>query len=116
MNSEKRYVPGTNPEWGVELPDGYSNSLVDKYGRNHNDGYNFDESDTLTENQDLAERIAKKIWYSGFFVNPEELYNKFPPHLAKPVKTPHVTTNYKPDVQNLHLDSLGSKAKIIAIG
>lgn len=43
--SEKQYIPHTNPDWGLELPEGYDNSLVDANGRNHDDGYNFDEKD-----------------------------------------------------------------------
>ena len=43
MNREKRFVPGTNPEWGKELPDGYDNSLVDKAGNSWDNGWNFDE-------------------------------------------------------------------------
>ena len=46
MNSEKRYIPHTDPEWGRELPDGDDNSLVDKYGNNYDDGYNFDEHES----------------------------------------------------------------------
>jgi hypothetical protein len=45
QNPEKRYIPGTNPEWGQELPEGMANSLVNKYGNNREDGYNFDERD-----------------------------------------------------------------------
>ena len=45
MENEKRYIPGTNPEWERELPEGYSNSLVDKNGKNWDNGYNFDERD-----------------------------------------------------------------------
>lgn len=33
----KEYIPHTNPDWGLELPDGDLNSLVDKNGRNHDD-------------------------------------------------------------------------------
>ena len=43
--SDKEYIPNTNPDWNLELPEGYSNSLVDKHGRNYDDGYNFDEKD-----------------------------------------------------------------------
>jgi hypothetical protein len=43
--SEKQHIPHTNPDWGLELPEGYNNSLVDANGRNHDDGYNFDEKD-----------------------------------------------------------------------
>ena len=58
-NSEKRYAPSTNPKWGVELPDGYDNSLVSKSGWNHNDGYNFDERDTdLLQDSDESDQGA----------------------------------------------------------
>ena len=42
---EKRFIPGTNPKWGRELPDRDDNSLVDEYGNNYDNGYNFDERD-----------------------------------------------------------------------
>jgi ribosomal protein S18 acetylase RimI-like enzyme len=42
---EKNYIPSSNPEWNQELPDGMSNSLVNKDGRNWDNGYNFDEKD-----------------------------------------------------------------------
>lgn len=51
MEKEKRYIPNTNPDWGLELPNGYDNSLVDKFGKNHDNGYNFDES--AYESEDL---------------------------------------------------------------
>lgn len=41
----KECIPHTNPDWGLELPDGDLNSLVTKNGQNHDDGYNFDERD-----------------------------------------------------------------------
>lgn len=41
----KEYIPHTNPNWNLELPDGDLNSLVSKDGRNHDDGFNFDEKD-----------------------------------------------------------------------
>ena len=41
----EKYIPNTNPDWGLELPEEYDNSLVDAHGRNHDDGYNFDEKD-----------------------------------------------------------------------
>ena len=46
--SEKNFIPHTNPEWGLENPDGDLNSLVDKHGTNHDDGFNFDEKDDGT--------------------------------------------------------------------
>ena len=48
-NNEKRYIPGTNPNWDRELPDEDANSLVDKAGNNWDNGYNFDEKDDSDE-------------------------------------------------------------------
>ncbi|MBR3176397.1 hypothetical protein IKF25_00270 [Candidatus Saccharibacteria bacterium] len=42
-SGEKRKIPGTKSEWCRELPDDYDNSLVDKYGENYDNGWNFDE-------------------------------------------------------------------------
>lgn len=42
-HESKRYIPGTNPRWNLELPDGYYNSLVDAAGKSYDNGYNFDE-------------------------------------------------------------------------
>lgn len=41
----KEFIPHTNPDWNLELPDGNLNSLVSKDGKNHDDGFNFDEKD-----------------------------------------------------------------------
>lgn len=49
INGEKRIIPGTNPDWGRELPDGFDNSLVDKDGNNWDNGFNFDERDDPSE-------------------------------------------------------------------
>lgn len=49
---EKRSIPGTNHKWGVELPEGYDNSLVTSSGRNRDDGYNFDEPSDDDEEDD----------------------------------------------------------------
>lgn len=40
---EKCFIPGTKPKWKRELPDSNYNSLVDKNGKNYENGYNFDE-------------------------------------------------------------------------
>ena len=42
---EKDFIPHTNPNWNLKLPDGDLNSLVSEDGRNHDDGFNFDERD-----------------------------------------------------------------------
>lgn len=64
-NSEKRFIPGTNPEWGRELPDEDDNSLVDKNGRNWDNGYNFDEknNDDCTDeaNQVSYDNLSKQV-------------------------------------------------------
>lgn len=60
--SEKNYIPGTNPNWDRELPDGDTNSLVDKNGNNYDNGYNFDEKDDDTPefNPEAAEKARKE--------------------------------------------------------
>lgn len=128
-NSKNRFIPGTNPSWGIKLPDGYSNSLVDENGRNRDDGCNFDEKDddneppapessfdSLSKDRELAEYTKNQIIYAGLFINPEDLYDKFPPSLSHKIRDPHVTTAYHPGVEKLFLDSLDSGAAIRAIG
>ena len=46
---EKRYIPGTNPKHGFEVPEGWTNSMVDTHGRNVDTGHNFDERDDESE-------------------------------------------------------------------
>lgn len=60
-NNEKRYIPGTDPAWGKELPDGYDNSLVDKAGNAWDNGWTFDERsyDDLEE-EEFDIEAAKK--------------------------------------------------------
>ena len=133
QNSEKRYIPGTNPSWGRELPDNDDNSLVDKNGQNWDNGYNFDEPDRdkldhesptrpetsfedLAEERKLAEYTKDQIIYAGLFVDPTYLYDKFPPTLAHRIRDPHVTTAFRPGVEKLLLGSLGSNADIRAVG
>lgn len=60
MNGEKRFIPGTNPKWGQELPDKRVNSLVNKFGDNRNDQYNFDDWDDDDDNVDEGELNDKK--------------------------------------------------------
>ncbi len=49
----KEYIPHTDPDWDLELPEGYNNSLVDKHGQSHDDGFNFDEKDDEAEDDTL---------------------------------------------------------------
>jgi hypothetical protein len=58
-NGEKRFIPGTNPDWGCELPDGYYNSLVDAGGKSRDDGWNFDEPYD-SEDNDEAEKDGEE--------------------------------------------------------
>ena len=91
--------------------------LVSKYGRNHNDGYNFDERDSETISDDELANYAKdQIIYTGLFFDPEEIYSQFPPSLARRIRDPHVTTAYRPGVDKLFLNHLGSDAIIRAVG
>lgn len=63
-NGEKRFIPGTNPEWGRELPDGYDNSLVDKAGNNWDNGFNFDEKDDDPEETTFG-NLAEKVEFNA---------------------------------------------------
>ena len=49
---EKRPIPGTNPKWNRDLPDGHDNSLVDDNGYPYDNGWNFDEKDDDEEEPD----------------------------------------------------------------
>lgn len=67
--NEKNFIPGTNPEWGRELPDGDLNSLVDKNGNVYDDGFNFDEKDDaedLLDDSEDATNEADDLDLSGF--------------------------------------------------
>jgi hypothetical protein len=54
-------IPGTSPEWDRKLPEGDINSLVDSYGNNYDNGYNFDEKedDSPSDWDDVAEMADK---------------------------------------------------------
>lgn len=43
--SEKQNIPGTDPSWGYNVPECYSNSMVSEDGRSVDTGWNFDEKD-----------------------------------------------------------------------
>ena len=51
---EKRFIPGTNPDWGRELPKGYDNSLVDAAGHNWDNEFNFDEPGDNDEDEPVS--------------------------------------------------------------
>ena len=73
-------------------------------------------SNPLAEYGAFLESVKEKTFYAGLFVNREELYQKAPAHLEHTVEKPHVTTKFAPETIDLHLDQLGSGAKITAIG
>ncbi len=56
----QQYIPGTNPKWGRNLPEGYNNSLVDSNGENWDNGFNFDEKDDGSEINEFNPEAAKK--------------------------------------------------------
>ena len=72
--------------------------------------------DSLAKERNLAEYAKDQIIYSGLFVDPDNLYSHFPPSLSHKIRDPHVTTAYRPDIEKLLLDSLGSGATIRAVG
>jgi len=56
----KEFIPHTNPDWDLELPDGDLNSLVSKDGKNHDDGFNFDEKDDDEDTPEFDPEAARK--------------------------------------------------------
>ena len=72
--------------------------------------------EAIEEDRALAEYAKDQIIYAGVFVDPKEIYDKFPPSLEHAIKDPHVTTAYRPDAQKVFLDALGSDARIDIIG
>ena len=55
-------IPGTNPDWDRNLPDGDINSLVDSNGNNYDNGFNFDEKDDdSSEDWDDVAEMADKF-------------------------------------------------------
>ncbi|MBR3132099.1 hypothetical protein IKG33_01670 [Candidatus Saccharibacteria bacterium] len=70
----------------------------------------------MSEPAKEAELIRQRTVFAGLFLDPEDLYTKKPATLEKVVKHPHVTTAFKPNSGQLHLDQIGSNAKIYAIG
>ncbi len=57
-NGEKEFIPGSKPDYNLELPDGDVNSLVAKSGKNWDNGYNFDEKEEPED--DFDPEAAKK--------------------------------------------------------
>ena len=92
--SNKKYLPGTNPAWGRELPDGYDNSLVDKNGNNWDNGYNFDERDDEIDDD--------KTTYDNLI--DEVPFNKEDAEKARSVVSEGQknTTESSPDTKELH--------------
>lgn len=74
------------------------------------------EYDVISEDRQLAEYVKDQMIYSGLFINPDEIYSKFPTNLSHRIRDPHVTVAYRPDVDKVFLDSLNSSADITVIG
>ena len=54
-------IPGTNPKWNRNLPDGTVNSLVDEYGNSYDNGFNFDEKDYEDGWDEVADMADKDL-------------------------------------------------------
>lgn len=70
----------------------------------------------MSEEERSVELLREKVLYDGLFIDPQKLYALAPATLARSIRTPHVTTNFKPEAEQLRLDQLGSNARIIGIG
>lgn len=53
---ESRPIPGSNPDWKLNLPEGYDNSLVSDDGKNWDNGWNFDEKSDDEEEDDSQDQ------------------------------------------------------------
>lgn len=73
--------------------------------------------DNASDREKRAEMIRQQVLYEGLFVDKEELHQKIQPQLERPIEKPHVTTFFRPkEARQLNLDSLGSGARIMAVG
>lgn len=72
--------------------------------------------ESIEKDRELVEKAKGRAFYTGIFVDREELYNNFPAQLKNPVENPHVTINFAPNETQLHLEELGSDARVFAIG
>ena len=70
----------------------------------------------MSDEAKKAELVRQKTVYAGLFLDPNDLYQKAQPTLEKPIKAPHITTSFKPTLEQLNLEQIGSGAKITAIG
>ncbi len=59
---KEKFIPGSDSEWGLELPDGDVNSLVSKDGKNWDNGYNFDERDSEEEIPEFDPEKARQAY------------------------------------------------------
>ena len=74
------------------------------------------EYNAMTDAEKFNQQMSIMTYYSGLFVNRDELYQACSPKLEKTVDEPHITINFRPEAKQLHLDQVGSNAKITAIG
>ena len=51
----------------------------------------------LAKDRELAEYAKNQVIYSGVFVDPDEIYDLFPPSLSQQIRDPHVTAVFRPD-------------------
>ena len=120
------FIGGNSPReaWDFTIADDAEYEEAKKFWNNHALLYDEDLIDQektaaynqMSDQEKYEDQIGQRVYYSGLFVDGENLYQAFPPSLEKPVEKPHITTSFLPKGQDLHLDEIGSKAKIIAIG
>ena len=72
--------------------------------------------ESLAEERELADYAKNQIIYTGLFIDPDEIYSKFPPTLSHKIRDPHVTISYRPGAEKVFLYALGSSANIRAVG
>lgn len=70
----------------------------------------------MSEPAKRAEQIRQRTVYAGLFLDPEELYSKRQATLEKQIEHPHITTAFRPEASQLHLEQIGTGARIYAVG
>ena len=84
-----------------------------EYNKGSISGTSFE---SISEEREFVEKVKDKAFYTGIFVEKEELYSKFPAQLKNSVENPHITINFAPNETQLHLEELGSEARVFAVG
>lgn len=109
--------PGISTKKDRQEAEEYWNSHAIVYNEDLIDWDKTKAYEFMSESAKRTELIRQRTFFAGLFIDPEELSQKIQPTLERVnLFQPHITTAFKPSAEQLHLDQLGSSAKIIAVG